>query len=82
MRAMSANSHIKEAVMHSRSPLPWALSWDANGELEIHDSYDLLQANAALEKDCALLISSEPGGSADWPPSCKFHGPFPAHHRL
>ena len=52
---MSANSHIKEAVMHSRSPLPWALSWDANGELEIHDSYDLLQANAALEKDLSLI---------------------------
>ena len=43
---MSANSHNQEAVMTSRSPLPWVLSWDANGELANHDRYDLLQADA------------------------------------
>ncbi len=79
---MSANSHIQEAVMNSRSPLPWALSWDANGELEIHDRYDLLQADDAMERDCSLLISSEGSGSGDWPPACKFHAPSPGRHPL
>ena len=36
-------------------PSPWVLSWDANGELANHDRYDLLQADAALDKACALL---------------------------
>ena len=79
---MSANSHNQEAAMNSRSPLPWALTWDANGELANHDRYDLLQADAALDKTCALQISSEMSGSGAWPPSCKFHGPYPGHHRL
>ena len=79
---MSANSHNQEAVMNSRSPLPWVLSWDANGELANHDRYDLLQADAALDKTCALLISSETSDSGEWPPSCKFHGPYPVRRRL
>lgn len=79
---MSANSHNQEAVMNSRSPLPWALTWDANGELANHDRYDLLQADAALDKACALQVSSETLGNGAWPPSCKFHGPYPGHHRL
>lgn len=68
--------------MNSRSPLPWALTWDANGELANHDRYDLLQADAALDKACALQVSSETLGNGAWPPSCKFHGPYPGHHRL
>ena len=68
--------------MNSRSPLPWVLSWDANGELANHDRYDLLQADAALDKACALQVSSETLGNGAWPPSCKFHGPYPGHHRL
>ena len=79
---MSANSNNQEAVMNSRSPLPWALTWDANGELANHDRYDLLQADAALDKACALQVSSETLGNGAWPPSCKFHGPYPGHHRL
>ena len=79
---MSANSHNQEAVMNSRSPLPWVLTWDANGELANHDRYDLLQADAALDKACALQVSSETLGNGAWPPSCKFHGPYPGHHRL
>ena len=68
--------------MNSRSPLPWVLSWDANGELANHDRYDLLQTEAALDKTCALLVSSETSGRGELPPSCKFHGPSPARHRL
>ena len=79
---MSANSHNQEAVMNSRSPLPWVLTWDANGELANHDRYDLLQADVALDKTCALQVSSETLGNGAWPPSCKFHGPYPGHHRL
>ena len=68
--------------MNSRSPLPWVLSWDANGELANHDRYDLLQTEAALDKTCALLVSSETTGRGELPPSCKFHGPFPSRRRL
>ena len=68
--------------MNSRSPLPWVLSWDANGELANHDRYDLLQTEAALDKTCALLVSSETSGRGELPPSCKFHGPYPARRRL
>ncbi len=68
--------------MNSRSPLPWVLSWDANGELANHDRYDLLQTEAALDKTCALLVSSETSGRGELPPSCKFHGPFPSRRRL
>ena len=79
---MSANSHNQEAVMNSRSPLPWVLTWDANGELANHDRYDLLQADAALDKACTLQVSSETSGNGAWPPSCKFHGPYQGHRRL
>ena len=41
--------------MNSRSPLPWVLSWDANGELANHDRYDLLQTEAALDKTLSLI---------------------------
>ena len=41
-----------------------------------------MQADAALDKACALVISSETLGSGEWPPSCKFHGPSPARRRL
>ena len=68
--------------MNNRSPLPWVLTWDANGELANHDRYDLLQTEAALDKTCALLVSSETSGRGELPPSCKFHGPFPSRHRL
>ena len=68
--------------MNSRSPLPWVLTWDANGELANHDRYDLLQTEAALDKTCALLVSSETSGRGELPPSCKFHGPFPSRRRL
>ena len=68
--------------MTSRSPLPWVLSWDANGELANHDRYDLLQVDAALDKTCALLISSERTGSGELPPSCRFHGPYPGRLQL
>ena len=79
---MSANSYSQEAAMTKRSTLPCVLSWDANGELANHDRYDLLQADAALDKTCALPISSETSDSGEWPPSCKFHGPSPARRRL
>ena len=68
--------------MNSRSPLPWVLSWDANGELANHDRYDLLQTEAALDKTCALVVSSETSARGELPPSCKFHGPFPSRRRL
>ena len=61
--------------MTSRSPLPWVLSWDANGELANHDRYDLLQADAALCTECArvgdllrqALSSAAPAPSGESP---------------
>ena len=69
--ALSANAHV-EAGMGERAPLPWVLTWDANGELERHDRYDLLMSTAALEKACALGLSPWVEGSAGLPPSCRF----------
>lgn len=64
--------------MDDRAPLPWVLSWDANGELEIHDRFDLLLSDPVLEKACLLAVpasvplqdlspSSSPG-SGGWLP--------------
>jgi len=69
---VSANAHVVEAGMAERAPLPWSLNWDANGELERHDRYDLLMSTAALEKACALAPSPWAEESAGWLPSCRF----------
>ena len=63
--------------MAERHPLPWVLSWDANGELELHDRYDLLLSTTKLEKACSLVVSPSAQGSDGSPPSCRFHGPPP-----
>ena len=63
--------------MAERHPLPWVLSWDANGELELHDRYDLLLSTTKLEKACSLVVSPLVQGSDGSPPSCRFHGPPP-----
>ena len=63
--------------MAERHPLPWVLSWDANGELELHDRYDLLLSTTKLEKACSLVVSPSALGSDGSPPSCRFHGPPP-----
>ena len=42
--------------MADRAPLPWVLSWDADGELEIHDRFDLLLSDPVLEKACPLAV--------------------------
>ena len=63
--------------MAERAPLPWVLTWDANGELERNDRYDLLLSSAALEKTCALGISPWVEGSDGLPPSCRSHEPCP-----
>lgn len=74
--------------MADRAPLPWVLSWDADGELEIHDRFDLLLSDPVLEKACVLAVpatvavqdlspSSAPG-SGGWLPWCTAPGPVRA----
>jgi len=74
--------------MADRAPLPWVLSWDADGELEIHDRFDLLLSDPVLEKACVLAVpatvavqdlspSSAPG-SGGWLPWCTAPAPVRA----
>ena len=67
--------------MNSRSPPLGSSVGTPMGSSPI-TIYDLLQTEAALDKTCALLVSSETSGRGELPPSCKFHGPFPSRRRL
>ncbi|HBU26253.1 MAG TPA: hypothetical protein DEB19_02750 [Synechococcales bacterium UBA8138] len=79
MLALSANSNKPlEVAMASRAPLPWVLTWDENGELEIHDQMDLLLSEPVLEKACDVPInhlSLSPWAKSEnvgWLPICSF----------
>jgi hypothetical protein len=67
--------------MVSRAPLPWVLTWDSNGELEVHDQMDLLLSEPVLEKACLVPINHldfSPWAKSEnvgWLPACNFPGP-------
>lgn len=69
-----------EAAMTSRAPLPWVLTWDDNGELEVHDQMDLLLSEPVLEKACSVPINHlgiSPWARSEnvgWLPACSFPG--------